>query len=275
MGNTDICRACPAGQFRGSNGTRWCAQCPADTFQDATAAHDCHRCPPDSSTLLAIGQAAVQGCVCAAGFQQLQHEPSSNAFLCLPCAAGTYRTSRLAHEWEQACVLCPADHYCPAGAVHPSPCPAGELALPGATDIDHCLCPSGSGRLPGPAHAPNELSNPCILCAHAFFAPTHSNAPCAPCPANKNTSAPGATALANCTCVPGHGVAHSTQHASHDAFLAAACAPCNDGFFAPGGSSAPCTHCGWGAVTEPAGAASSASNCQCNAHAGLYKGNTW
>jgi len=143
-----------------------------------------------------------------------------------------------------------------------------------ATDIDHCLCPPGSGRLPGPAHAPEELSNPCILCAHAFFAPTNGNTPCTPCPANKNTSAPGATALADCTCVPGHGVAPSTQHASHDAFLAAACAPCTDGFFAPGGRSAPCTHCGWGAVTEPASAASSASNCQCNALIGLFNTNT-
>lgn len=268
---TDMCRACPAGQFRGSNNTRWCAQCPVDTFQDATAAQECNRCPLNSSTLFATGQAAVQGCVCAAGFQQLQHVPSSDAFLCLPCAAGTYRTSRLANESELACVLCPADHYCPAGAVTPTPCPSGELALPGAVEIDQCLCPPGSGRAPGPAHAPDEQSNPCNLCAQAFFAPTRGNTPCGACPANKNTSAAGATALSNCTCIPGHGVAHSTEHTSYDAFLASACTPCQDGFFAPGGRNAPCTHCGWGAVTEPREAASSANSCQCNAHAGLHK----
>jgi hypothetical protein len=270
---TDICRACPAGKFRGSNGTRWCSECAANTYQFLPAAQTCLSCPPNSSTLLATGQPAVERCVCGAGFQPLQHVPSApttQTMLCLPCAAGTYRQRRLANESQEACLLCPADHYCPAGAVLPSPCPHGELALPGSTDIDHCLCPSGSGRLPGPAHAPHELSNPCILCAHAFFAPTNGNTPCTPCPANKNTSAPGATALAHCTCVPGHGVAHSTQHASHDAFLAAACAPCADGFFAPGGRSAPCTHCGWGAVTEPAEAASAASSCQCNSLVGLF-----
>jgi hypothetical protein len=153
--------------------------------------------------------------------------------------------------------------------VLPSPRPPGELALPGSAEIDHCLCPPGQGRAPGPAHAPQALSNPCTLCAHAFFAPARSNSPCAACPALKNTSAPGASALANCTCVPGHGV-DPAAHASYEAFLAAACAPCPDGFFAPGGRSAPCAHCGWGAVTEPASAASSPSNCQCNALVGLY-----
>ena len=69
--------------------------------------------------------------------------------------------------------------------------------------------------------------------------------------------------------MPGHGV-EPAAHASYDAFLAAACAPCADGFFAPGGRSAPCTHCGWGAVTEPASAASAAEHCQCNALVGLY-----
>jgi hypothetical protein len=260
---TDTCRACATGKFRGSNRTRFCAECPADTFQNTTANLHCRPCPPNSSTLGVFGKTVIEHCVCGPGFQPLAQG------LCLPCPAGTYRQSRLASESEQACVQCPADHYCPAGSVVPQPCPPGELALPGSAEIDHCLCPPGQGRAPGPAHAPQALSNPCTLCAHAFFAPARSNSPCAACPALKNTSAPGASALANCTCVPGHGV-DPAAHASYDAFLAAACAPCPDGFFAPGGRSAPCAHCGWGAVTEPASAASSPSNCQCNALVGLY-----
>ena len=260
---TDTCRACATGKFRGSNRTRFCAECPADTYQNTTANLQCRPCPPNSSTLGVFGKTIIEHCVCGPGFQPLAEG------LCLPCPAGTFRQSRLANESEQACVQCPADHYCPAGSVVPQPCPPGELALPGSAEIDHCLCPPGRGRAPGPAHAPQALSNPCLLCAHAFFAPARSNSPCDACPALKNTSALGATTLANCTCVPGHGV-EPAAHASYDAFLAAACAPCADGFFAPGGRSAPCTHCGWGAVTEPASAASAAEHCQCNALVGLY-----
>lgn len=253
---TDVCRACATGKFRGSNRTRLCAECPPDTFQNTTANLGCLACPPNSSTLLAPGRTALEHCVCGPGFRPLADG------LCAPCPAGTFRERRLASEAADACVQCPADHYCPAGAVLPSPCPPGELALPGSAELDHCLCPPGRGRAAGPAHAPDELSNPCRPCAHGFFAPERSNSECTPCPALKNTSAPAATALANCTCVPGHGV--------HPADLAAACEPCQDGFFAPGGRSAPCTHCGWGAVTEPARAASSAHSCQCNALVGLY-----
>jgi len=267
---SDVCRACATGKFRGSNGTRLCTQCPVDTFQNATAALQCKLCPANSDTRGATGTATVQGCVCAAGFQPLQFQ--QNQHVCLPCVAGTYRERRFANESDQQCVQCPADHYCPEGSVVPQPCPAGELSLPGAPHIDNCLCPPGSGRLPGPAHAPQTLSNPCFLCAHAFYAPARSNDPCAACPALKNTSALGATTIVNCTCVPGHGV-DSATHASDEAFLAAACAPCADGFFAPGGRSAPCVHCGWGAVTDPPSAATSPDHCQCNALVGLHARN--
>ncbi len=89
---------------------------------------------------------------------------------------------------------CPDNNYLPhrpllpRRAVLPSPCPTGELALPGSGEIDHCLCPPGRGRAPGPAHTPQELSNPCLLCDHAFFAPARSNSPCDDCPTLKNTS---------------------------------------------------------------------------------------
>ena len=256
-GATDSCTACVPGKFRGSDLTRTCSQCPLDTYQDSTASLNCTSCPPNSSTVSAEGRTQLQDCVCGPGFQPLEEG------LCLPCLAGTYRQARLANEATQACVQCPADHYCPAGAVLPSPCPPGELALPGSAELDHCLCPPGSGRTAGPAHAPSELSNPCRPCAHGSFAPERSNSECTPCPAHKNTSAVGASALADCTCVPGHGVHASEQHA--------ACEPCLDGFFAPGRINAPCTHCGWGAITWPESGATSATNCQCSAILGLFK----
>jgi len=139
--------------------------------------------------------------------------------------------------------------------------PEGEFSSAGSSQLDACKCPLGSGRSAGLAHAPSKLSNPCNPCAHGSFAPESSNSECTACPAHKNTSAPGSSDLSDCTCVPGHGV-----HASE---LHAACKPCLDGFFAPGGRNAPCMHCGWGAVTEPESGATSAGNCQCSSIIGL------
>jgi hypothetical protein len=47
--------------------------------------------------------------------------------------------------------------------------------------------------------------------------------------------------------------------------------PCGNGFFASGGSNAQCTHCGWGAMTEPQSAATSADSCFCSFLQGLLR----
>jgi len=153
--------------------------------------------------------------------------------LCLPCPAGTYCHSRIANE------QCPADHYCPADAVLPSPCPHGVLAR--LLQARPLPVSAGRGRATAPAHAPDELSNtnPCrLLC---------SKRECKASQALKNTSALAAISLRNCTCVD-PAFCPST---------ADPCSPCADGFFALGGGGG--THCGWGAVKEPPSAASSAT----------------
>ena len=78
----------------------------------------------------------------------------------------------------------------------------------------------------------------------------------------KNTSTTGANALVLCKCAPGFGAA------AGDA-ATAACAPCGDGFFAPGGQDVPCVHCGFGTVTEPPSAATGPEACQCDSGLGL------
>jgi hypothetical protein len=87
--------------------------------------------------------------------------------------------------------------------------------------------------------------------------------PCTACPTSKNTSTTMSTSVANCMCVPGHGVepAQGPQEP---------CVPCANGFFAHGGGNVECTHCGWGSVSEPVSAASSAEHFQCKATEGLY-----
>ena len=136
----------------------------------------------------------------------------------------------------------------------PQACAAQEVALAGSRERGDCQCSAGRGR-PQP-------DAPCADCAHALFSPGRTNAPCQPCPAHKNTSAPAARAVEACACVPGHGVA---AEAAPDA----PCAPCVDGYFVRGGRNESCVHCGFGAVTEPANAAAAPAACMCDARRGL------
>ena len=246
------CRECATGKFRGSQFSRYCEDCPHNTFQNNTAGLQCLSCPLNSSTFLQVGMTALQDCVCAAGFQAADGD-------CIPCPAGTFRNSRLANETLEKCLQCPENHYCPLGSVHPLPCALSEISQAGARQHADCLCPVGSGRGVSSEHA-----NVCKPCAHGYFSSFASNYPCNACPRNKNTSSLGATNIANCSCLPGHGIQ------SENINLEEACTQCTDGFFAAGGTNSPCTYCGWGAVTEPELAAASSSQCQCNAQRGLY-----
>jgi hypothetical protein len=90
-----LCKECSVGKFRGGNNTQHCELCPYDTFQDSVGYMQlaCIQCPEHSSTLFHIGRKSVSECVCGAGFQ-----PMSQAGLCAPCAAGTFRSTRLANE---------------------------------------------------------------------------------------------------------------------------------------------------------------------------------
>jgi hypothetical protein len=177
------CNACAIGKFRGSNLTRSYALCPPDTFQNNTGSLLCLACPSNASTINASGSIAIEQCVCGPGFQPLSQG------ICLPCPSGTFCEHSLVHDAEAECVLCPEHHFCPAGSIDKVPCPLGELASTGSSELDHCLCAAGSGRGSGAAHAQdNEHFNPCTPCAHGFFSAERSSMPCTACPTSKNTS---------------------------------------------------------------------------------------
>ena len=166
--------------------------------------------------------------------------------------------------WSRPCA-CPAQvAYCPDSAVLQSPCLHDKLTMTGSTELHHCLCPLGCGIVVGPAHMTEELSNPCPLYVHCFFAPDCSRSVFTACQSMQNTSAPSVISLTNCTCVPGHCVL-----AEHN--LADPCSQFADGFFTIGGLNMPCMHCDWGAITKLSNIASTVSNCQCNMLLGLYK----
>jgi hypothetical protein len=266
------CTPCPTGKFRGSNLTRLCTACPQDTFQDSLAQVSCLSCPQNSSTLSLYGSSTVRDCVCGPGFQPLSLLDSHTG-VCQPCAAGTFRTSRMQNESEESCISCPEDHYCPLGSTTPVSCPHGEVSDAGSRTPDDCQCPPGFGR---ESYASNFNANEsyvnvsrhngsrpgvCTLCARGFFADTRSNDACLVCPENKTTTSPGASNQTACTCVSGHGV---------DTMLPSApCTPCLSGSFAAGGSNEQCKPCGWGTRTAPFAVPESGDTCMCNANLGV------
>lgn len=267
------CTACPTGKFRASNLTRLCTACPQDTFQDSLARLSCLACPRNSSTLSLYGSSTVRDCVCGPGFQPLSLLDSHTG-VCQPCAAGTFRTSRMQNESEESCTPCPEDHYCPLGVTTPVSCPRGEVSDASSRTPDDCQCPPGYGResyasnfdTNGPhvnvsRHNASQSAGVCTLCARGFFADTRSNDACLVCPENKTTTSPGTSNQTACICVSGHGV--------NTMLPSAPCTPCLSGSFSVGGSNEPCKPCGWGTQTAPFAMPESADTCMCNANLGV------
>lgn len=258
LADSGTCTKCRAGSFHAAATDHLCSSCAPDSYQPAEAALACLPCPPHSTTLNASGAPALLRCVCNPGREALVvAEGADAAAHCPLCPAGKFRSARAANFEDgvaTACVLCPADFFCPEGSVTPQPCAPQEVSAAGSAASTDCQCSTGRGR---------ELPDaPCADCPHGFFSPGRTNAPCLACPAHKNTSTPAASAVADCACVPGHGVAA-------DASADAPCVPCADGFFALGGHNRSCVHCGFGAITDPPSAATSPAACMCDARLGL------
>jgi len=267
------CKACPAGKFHASNLSRACTACPHDTFQDSVAQLSCLSCPPNASTVSLHGSSTMQNCVCGPGFQPLSVLDSYTG-VCQPCAAGSFRRSRMQNESREACISCPEDHYCPLGAITPVPCAGVEVSDVNSSTQTDCKCPPGFERELHPrnfdANQSYENSSRrvelqrgnCTLCAKGFFSAVSSNRPCLQCPTNKTTTSLGARNQTTCTCVSGHGV---------DVMLPSApCSPCLSGSFSIGGRNEPCKSCGWGTQTNPFYLPETINSCMCNANLGVH-----
>ncbi len=244
------CSKCKPGFFHADPFARTCTACPTDTYQPLPAALECLSCPSDATTLNRTGTPAIANCVCNPGFENLVEG------LCHQCAAGKFRTLRVANVEDgvsTACLQCPAHAYCPQGSVEPTLCPADEISAPGSTSKSDCKCIAGRGRR-------TADDGECEFCAHGFFSTGNTNLACEQCPGNTNTSAPGAVSITDCTCTPGHGLARQND---------LPCEPCATGFFARGGQNIACIHCGFGTVTQPPERAAGPEACQCDATQGL------
>lgn len=135
-----------------------------------------HVDPPEHTSMISIPRALLWQCPLGKWMPTSGNMPASDFEHCLyDCAAGFYGNSSF--ETSPECTAtCPVAHFCPAGSVAPTACPAGTyLGTQGAR-----------GR-----------SN-CIACSPGEFSAANASLACTPCPAGTLSEAAGASACAPC-----------------------------------------------------------------------------
>lgn len=234
-----------------------CAPCGAGSFKAEPGLHACSSCPPLTTSF--EGAAEAEDCLCVAG-----HQNASGA--CEACAAGAYKpfvgnNSCVAcpansvtlgagadslelclclpgyvasAAGEEACAACPRNTYTvQTGDPACASCPADSgTDGPGST-FAACRCEAGFA----PGGANETLSTTfCVACAAGKYKSARSMDACTSCPEHMS-SAPGATALANCSCNAGF---EKAAPGACDACAADAYCPGADAKLAcPGNSTSP------------------------------------
>ena len=250
----DECHDCPVGFYRNDSLTRECQPCGMDEYQDERGKTQCKACPPNSYAETTQNTDITQ-CLCEAGYEWNEDEQT-----CDECTAGTSKG-----RGTGTCQVCPENTYSLARSPLCTACGPNERSSPGSGSPFACNCKPGFG---------SQDEAQCSICGNGTFSgggqeatsnnPAQQRPVCEQCPSNKN-STQGSTERGNCKCIPGHG------DPNNNADDAAACSPCENGFYASGGNNIACFSCGFGAITEPPQAAFAFSCCQCDAARGLYE----
>jgi len=247
------CTACPAGSgtFKYmnassalhclcrpgfENASARCEECRVGFYKEVLANASCTRCVAHSDTL-ATGSANVSACVCDPGFSKphlatLPPGPEDHALPCEPCAPGSFKRAQA----DEACLECPADHFCPVGSVEPTACPANSSAAPGRAAVEECLCHAGF-------HFARDEAGAffCQPCAPGFYNEQVNQSACVACPVdtfNPDTTAPS---VASCRACDPNAASPSAS------FAVEACA-CNLGYAGAPGEA--CSACGPGTFRE-------------------------
>eukprot|EP00961_Rhodomonas_salina_P074619 1001901-Rhodomonas_salina.1 len=63
------CSACPAGKFKGVNGSEACTACAAGTYAGSSGASACDTCPNGTTSLAGSGDALE--CICLVGYEEI------------------------------------------------------------------------------------------------------------------------------------------------------------------------------------------------------------
>ena len=244
----DECAVCAPGHYRGARLPTVCLPCAADTYQDSAASLRCQACPGIAYTN-GTGRTSLQDCQCPAGF-------AWNATDCVACPPGSVRNNTATHSPCDACLS--GEFQDASGQRECKRCGPNEWSEAPFSALDSCRCSPGSGLRDGQ----------CSHCVHGAYSAGGSSTAirpeCVQCPEHKNTSATARQSIDACTCAPGYGI---PVNGLIDPALS--CAACATGYYAGGNSNVPCTHCGFGTVTQPEAAATGFGHCQCNRRIGL------
>ena len=254
------CEACAPGSFKRTQADEACSTCLADHFCPAASVEPT-ACPANSSA--APGRAAVEECLCHAGFHFARDE--AGAFFCQPCAPGFY--NELANQ--SACVACPANTFNP-DTTAPSvarclACDPNAAAPPASFEPTACACNLGYAGEPGQTceacepgtFRENSSRYICEACpANTYNGVLHANSSeaCLACHAN-TSSAPRSGSQRACVCDPG--LSGALLHGG----TVYECTPCAAGTFAEAANSSVCDACPAGKFSASVGAAD-ADTCQ-------------
>ena len=175
---SSACTSCGAGKYstgQGLGSSAGCLLCGNGTYSaavDLNTSAGCLACPGNASS--PQGSGASTSCVCNAGFS------GANGAACSICGASTWCASGTPNScphYSQAlqpgagqitdcycnagyygyalivgtpCAFCPANYYCPGGAVNYSVlCPNGQLSYGNSSSLSACFCPPNAETGPG------------------------------------------------------------------------------------------------------------------------------
>ncbi|KAJ8271638.1 hypothetical protein COCON_G00104970 [Conger conger] len=141
---SSVCQSCPAGSYTNSTGSETCKNCspgfyssgpnatscdpcPQGTFCNSSRCPLCHLCPIGTESL----QSASKDCTpCRPGMHKAARQT-----MCQICTSGFYQL-----RWgQEACNVCPENHYCPSPDVSPIQCPNDAFCPEGSIAPGYCM----------------------------------------------------------------------------------------------------------------------------------------
>ena len=181
------CDACPAGTYKGANGTAPCSMCSAGTYSPETgqtSASTCRVCPMHSSS--GPGSGDVSNCTCFKGYT------GANGAQCSACTAGHFKDT----NGSTPCTQCAAGTFVTAVAATAClVCPEFSHSSTASEVITDCKCNAGYTGPDG---------GPCEACVTGTYKEVSGTAECSLCPAGKYLPVMGQTSGSACRACPVH-----------------------------------------------------------------------
>ena len=191
------CVLCLAGTYKATLDNASCTLCPANSTTPSSGETNATQCvckpgythesnlrptpPPPENAVLIWNNEYNESLTNASLSNASLYDTSYNAWDCVACADGTYKTP----IGLGVCLPCPADHYCPSPSVLPIPCPVNTSAVIGSASVYNCLCADGF------VIVYREDSYMCAVCdADTYYTRNEETSVgiCVSCPANTGSA---------------------------------------------------------------------------------------